>query len=83
MYCYFTFRSITPAQQGLRALQKAGVGAQLMRTPGQLPGTGCSYAIRVRGGAGSQAAAALREAGAPYQAAFVWQEGDRPREAAL
>ena len=46
---YFTFRSITGAQQGERALMKCGISANFLRTPKYLSHNGCGYCLRVRG----------------------------------
>jgi hypothetical protein len=42
-------RSITYAQRAARAVQRAGVSAQLLRIPAGLVKSGCGYALRVRG----------------------------------
>ena len=47
---YITFRSITPAQRGQRALQKAGVDVLLQRTPRWMAERGCGYCLRLRPG---------------------------------
>ena len=46
--CYFSFRSVTAAQRGLRALTAAGIPAAISRTPGALAKKGCGYCLRVR-----------------------------------
>ncbi len=45
---YFTFRSITGAQRGERALQQEGVGYALLRSPKKLSRKGCGYALKMR-----------------------------------
>ena len=42
-------RSITYEQRALRAIQRAGITAQMYRIPAGLTRTGCGYAVRVRG----------------------------------
>ncbi len=43
-----TFRSVTYAQQGERALQKMGIDCHLRRTPRELAGRGCGYCLHIR-----------------------------------
>lgn len=45
---YFTFRTVTAAMQGSRALEEAGLGALMARTPPDLRSRGCGYSLRVR-----------------------------------
>lgn len=40
-------RSITFAQRASRAIYRAGVGNQILRTPVGLVKTGCSYAVKI------------------------------------
>ena len=47
MIC-ITFRSITPAQQGQRVLQRSGVEAVLQRTPRWMEEKGCGYCLRIQ-----------------------------------
>ena len=41
-----TFRSITAAQNVARALEQAGLPAQVLRTPRALQEQGCGYCVR-------------------------------------
>ena len=52
---FFTFRSVTAAMKGSRALERAGIKSALSRTPKSLQQQGCGYSLRVR-------AEALRQA---------------------
>lgn len=45
---YFTFRSMTGAQRAVQVLERAGIPAQLLRTPKQMERMGCGYSVRVR-----------------------------------
>ena len=45
---YITFRSVTPAQRGERALAGAGLRAALVRTPRWMEERGCGYCLRLR-----------------------------------
>ena len=45
---FFTFRSVTYAQEGERVLRRAGIPAYLRRTPARLAKRGCGYTVVVR-----------------------------------
>ena len=45
---YFTFRSMTAAQQAAIMLLQYGVDAEFVRAPHHLSEMGCTYAIRLR-----------------------------------
>ncbi len=42
-----TFRSVTAAQRGERALRNAGIDCNLRRTPRWMEEQGCGYSLRV------------------------------------
>ncbi|MBQ7254873.1 MAG: DUF3343 domain-containing protein [Oscillospiraceae bacterium] len=65
---YFTFRSITGAQRGLRALEGAGVRGAMTRAPKFLSVRGCGYALKVRDP--DAAAAAFSYYRVPYEGAY-------------
>ena len=44
-----TFRSITYAQRGERALRGIGIECLLTRTPRELSNRGCGYCLKIRG----------------------------------
>ena len=44
---YFTFRSITGAQRGERALMQDGISSLLQRAPKKLSLKGCGYALKI------------------------------------
>ncbi len=46
-FYYVTFRSVTYAQRGERALQKAGIHSYLLRTPKWMEDRGCGYCLRL------------------------------------
>ena len=46
-YCMITFRSVTPAQRGEQALNRAGIYCRLSRTPRQMEERGCGYCLRL------------------------------------
>ena len=81
MYDYFfTFRSVTAAMKGSRALERAGVSGVTVRTPKKLRQKGCGYSLRVREELLPDARQALQSAGARYQKLYrraddgTWQE---------
>lgn len=46
-FYYITFRSVTFAQRGERALQKEGLRCTLLRTPKWMEQQGCGYCLRL------------------------------------
>ena len=63
---YFTFRSITAAQRGERALLRYGIRGKLLRSPKFLSIKGCGYALKLRSRDGAAAAAAMSAEGVSY-----------------
>ena len=61
--CYFSFRSVTAAQRGLRALTAAGIPTAISRTPGALAKKGCGYCLRVSEARAPETAHILRGTG--------------------
>ena len=80
MYC-ITFRSVTLAQRGERALMAAGQPCTLSRTPRWMEERGCGYCLRIRG-QWRAAAAALERAGVDYRKIYR-QTGDTAEEVTL
>ena len=64
---YITFRSLTQAQQGKRALQAYEIYAQLTKAPKTLAERGCTHALLLKGIELPQAANALRASGVPFR----------------
>ncbi len=60
---YFTFRSVTRAQQAQALLNRKGISAVLQRTPGFLAVQGCGYCLRVGEASASMAGVLLRQSG--------------------
>ena len=46
-YYYITFRSVTYAQRGEKAVSAAGIRCSLSRTPRWMEEQGCGYALRL------------------------------------
>lgn len=67
---YFTFRSITGAQQGEQALLRQSVPCKLLRSPKFLSIHGCGYALKVRSNYAVAAANALRIYGSPFRSIY-------------
>ncbi len=60
---YFTFRSVTKAQQAQMLLNRKGISSVLQRTPGFLAVKGCGYCLRVGEASASAAVRQLRQSG--------------------
>ncbi len=84
MQAYFiTFRSITAAQRGERALKEAGLSPSLQRTPRWMQERGCGYSLRIKADAGERAVAALNQRGIAFGKVYVGGSGGEFKEAAL
>lgn len=59
----FIARSVTHAQRMVRALEQCGIRSFLFRAPAGLTGSGCSYAVKVRGQRQQEAQTCLQTAG--------------------
>ena len=68
---YFTFRSLTAAQQAAAELQSHMIFPSLLRAPKSLSSMGCAYAARVMFPDGKFAAATLRKSGVVFEKVFV------------
>ena len=64
---YITFRSLTQAQQGQRALKAYDIDAHLTRAPKALAEKGCTHALLLESADLFQAANALRAGGVPFR----------------
>ncbi len=60
---YITFRSVTYAQRGEKALTRRGIRCTLLRTPRWMEEQGCGYCLRLFTRDPAEAAAVLREEG--------------------
>ena len=75
-----TFRSVTLAQKGERALKQADVFCSLQITPKMLSERGCGYCLRLRWYHGDRALDALREKGITYGKVYTIDEEGTARE---
>lgn len=80
---YFTFRSMTAAQQAVMELKKSGLFASLLRAPRALSSMGCGYAVRVAFQNGSAAALVLRHASVAFTKTFQADKSGGWREVLL
>ena len=80
---YFTFRSVTFAQRGEQILKKAGVRADLMRTPKWMESQGCGYSLRIRTGDLLAVSSLLREKAIAFRRVYMQKEDGSLEEVAL
>ena len=78
--CLITFRSVTPAQRGEKALRKVGIDCQLSRTPRPMEEQGCGYSLRLNGMQLPRALEILRQKGIAYRKAYRIADGVTPEE---
>ncbi len=64
---YFTFRSMTKAQEAAMELSKLGISATFSRSPKAVSDLGCGYAVRVDLSGGWSVARALRNLGIRFE----------------
>lgn len=79
-WIYFTYRSITYAQRGEKALREENISCILTRTPRWMEKRGCSYALKLNAGKQLPAQAVLKQQGLPWQKAYVCDERGGVRE---
>lgn len=78
-----TFRSVTFAQRGQRALQREQIQNRLHRTPRNLSERGCGYCLRLRGWEAPRAVEVLRREGIPYEKLYAIRENGTTQERVL
>jgi len=71
---FFTFRSLTAAQQAAMILTQYGIPSRIVRTPSRYFKNGCSYALRVRDY--DRVNAVFVYEGVLYESTFRWNNGD-------
>ena len=67
---YFTFRSMTRAQQAALELLRYGVDSRYLRAPKSISSMGCGYAVAVEKRYAHRAAAVLRLRGTGFERVF-------------
>lgn len=80
---YITFRSVTLAQRGERALRRGGVDCALQRTPRWMEERGCGYCLRLRPQDALNAVELLRQGGVTFSRVFAQKEDGGVEELAL
>ena len=66
-----TFRSVTLAQRGERALRAGGVDCVLQRTPRWMEEQGCGYCLRIWAQEVETAVEQLRQKGIPMRRVYL------------
>lgn len=83
VYYLIMCRSLTYAQKLSRALEKAGITAQILRSPTSISPTGCSYSVRISGHSLSRALMILNREKLPHLGIYVGTSQDGFREVEL
>lgn len=78
-----TFRSVTYAQRGERALTAVGIRCRIQRTPKWMEQQGCGYSLRLRDEDGEGAVDLLRREKIPLRRVYREQEDGLYREVTL
>ena len=81
--CLITFRSVTPAQRGEKALGERGISCSVQRTPRWMQEQGCGYSLRLSGADVPRAVELFREKEIPYRKIYLRREGGKWEEMAL
>ena len=76
-------RSLTYAQRVSNALERAGIPARVLRSPGEISPTGCSYSVRIAARNLARALTVLNGARLPYLGIYVNTAGYGYREVTL
>ena len=82
-FYFITFRSVTAAQRGERALQKKGIRCQLSRTPRWMEEQGCGYCLKLGRSRISEAVSRLREEQIAFRKVYFQTDGTNAEEVAL
>jgi hypothetical protein len=80
---YITFRSVTHAQKGERALGNAGIRCTLLRTPRWMEEMGCGYCLRLDQEDGAAAVQLLRRFKIPMRKIYLQGENGQMEEVSL
>ena len=70
-----TFRSITFAQRGERAMKKNGIPCALQRSPKAISQRGCGYCLRMWERDAIRAVGILQKEQLPYEKVYVLEDG--------
>ena len=80
---FITFRSVTFAQRGERALRQAGINCELQRTPRWMEERGCGYCLRLRERDCREAVMLLRQNQVPFRKIYLQSDGGSWEEVVL
>mgnify|MGYP002509082535 CR=1 FL=1 len=69
--CMITFRSVTPAQRGEKALHRAGFTCSIQRTPRWMEERGCGYGVEVKCPELGQGLEVLRREKLPFRKSYL------------
>ena len=83
MYYLIMCRSLTYAQRVSNALERAGISARVLRSPGAISPAGCSYSVKIASRNLSRALTVLKGTGLPYLGIYVNTTGYGYREVEL
>lgn len=76
-------RSLTYAQRVSNALERAGIPARVLRSPGEISPTGCSYSVKIAARNLARALTILNGTRLPYLGIYVNAAGYGYREVEL
>ena len=82
-FCMITFRSVTPAQRGEKALRRAGFECSVQRTPRWMEEQGCGYSLRVRCQDAARCAEILTNGEIPFRKVYLHRENGKVEEMQL
>ena len=83
MYYLIMCLSLTYAQRIANALESAGVGARIPRSPAEISPSGCSYSVRLSARSLTKAMTVLKHTRLPYLGIYVGSAAEHWREVSL
>lgn len=83
LYYLIVCRSLTYAQRTAEVLERGGVPAQILRSPRQIAGEGCSHSVKIAQRRLSEALAMLYRADLMPKRVFSQENGGDYREVQL
>lgn len=78
-----TFRSVTFAQRGQRALHRSNIGCSLQRTPKSLSQRGCGYCLGLWGWDAPRAVEVLKQEQIPFGKLYAIMDDGSTQEQVL
>lgn len=83
LYYLIVCRSLTLAQRTAAALERAGIGAHILRTPSQIAERGCGYSVKLSQKNLSQALVVLKRVDLSPRQIFITEPDGSYREVRL